>query len=1206
MNLTADQQLAVTHRGSNLLVAASAGSGKTEVLARRCVDLVADTTAPCGVDELLVVTFTRAAAAELRVRIGRMLRTRADATDDRALRRHLHRQQLLLDSADIGTIDAWCQRVVRVHFDTLEIDPAFAILDEQQAALLRRDTLDELMRWVYDDDAPAAQTARDWIGAQLRPDDKFLRDAISSLNRFRERLPDDAAWLAAQHEFWSQDAQALRDAAEARIGEAIRDECAFQLSQLPSVLRRVEDSRLTELFGLYADMLDAWAAAAVKPGRLVETLEAIGAARLRKPSRLDDDDTAVLEEVRDDWLKRRLQSDWSPDLVATTLEPIAEVAKQVLCLLDLEARFHEVLETAKRQRAAYEFGDILRLSLRLLADGHEHAEALRQRYRHILVDEYQDTSPLQVHLLRSLTRPAPGNRFMVGDIKQSIYGFRDAEPRLFARQVGDFETGREPGQVVPLRDNFRSHARLVDAINRIFALLFDPQLGGTRYDDTQRLRARRDERENLTLDARPRVDVWVLDPPAPDHAQHQGDPQQRPEERIEREARLIAAEIRRMIAGCVQIPGRDAAGDVTLRPLAYSDIVVLLRSARVNAALIAAVLRQAGIPCVASGRESLLDSREVQDVRNVLSLLANRNDDIALAGYLRGPMVELSEPELLAVRRAFADEVFATAALRYAEQRDDALAGRLRTALARLDAWTDLSRAAELPVLLRRIVRDTGLDLFALGLPGGPYRAAVLEAFEALAHDFATRQQGGVSEFVEYLDALDGDGLEPAVAVATSQNVVRIMTIHASKGLEFPVVFLAGAGRRFSSRPHSGTLLCDAASGIGLQTFDAATRCDRVSYAHPIVKRQIAATELGEELRLLYVGATRARERLIVVGHLDATTSTRARQHATAGDLPLISRLVANSMLEWVLMATLAAFSQPASGDTPPLFHIEHIDETRLAELANVPAETADASPDELDEQDQRWIEQAERMLRFEPDGTLSRLPAVISVSTLKAAAAEADDHREHEPALPTALGVPMFAETDTGIDGRLRGTAVHRLLELADLRRLARRSGVEAEVRRLLEAGRLEPEQATLIDLDAIVWLASSEIGPLLAGPGVRREVPLIYALPLRDTPERMIVRGIIDCLVETDGGLAIIDYKTDQVAGNELRQRADIYARQLQLYAIAAGALFARPVSRAVLAFLSARALVEVPITEAALAPLRQIDPTTLTAPPATANQI
>ena len=1204
MKLTPSQQAAIEHRGSNMLVAASAGSGKTEVLARRCVSLIADEQRPCGVERLLVVTFTRAAAAELRARIAGMLRETAERETNRVQQRRLREQSLLVDLADIGTIDAWCGRIVREHFAQAGIDTEFSVLGAEDAILIRRAQLDRLFDGLHRGTEPLAPAARAWFARTTAPGDDFLRELVERLNAFREHLVNPVPWFEAQRVADGADATARL------LTTALAEECRFQHAQLAALLAGAADD-VEAAVRAYSDALAGWISTLNTPSELQAVVADIAAFKIPKPRKRKGDtsvEAPLVGEVRKRWLDGRLKKPWEPDAVAEMVTRAPDVAALTATLLDLEDRYETLLQETKRAQATYEFGDVLRMALDLLGDpaGDERrtptdvARRLRGRYEHVLVDEYQDTSPVQVELLRLVTREGAGatNRFMVGDVKQSIYGFRQAEPRLFAEQIEAFEDGTDTGRVQYLSDNFRSHAGVLDALNEVFARLFDRRLGGTQFGVDERLQAGRAELPNPTLSDESRVSVHVVETEvsraAAGEATEEADTDADADvDRIEREAQLAADEIRRMLATGVQVPGRSGDESLVLRPLRLGDIVILLRSARENAVRVARVLRSNGLRCMAAGREGLLDAPEVRDVCTVLEMLANRRQDVPMAAYLRGPLVGLSAAQLVEIRKASpaSGSDFHTAVEQLAEaQPESSLGQNLKHALAQLDDWSCRARDEELPALLLRILQDGSLPLFARALAHGGQRVALLRALQDCAQAFHASGRG-VAEFAEYLAALAAEEIDPGVAAAGDDDVIRIMTIHGSKGLEFPVVFLLGAGNRFNSRSLAEPLQCDQKLGLGLRFKDYDARVELTSAVHHVARQRVRQRELEEELRLLYVALTRARERLVVVGSArPGMWAELQEQYVQPSSLPLISRLNVSSRLEWVLMAAAAGqLHLQRAGSAAQMCVVTH--DPGAIHVAPAAAPDTSHMPTDLTPKDEAWITRSCALLTKPNDTTLATLPAVLSVSAAKELASRGrpeDQARTLPMPMARLRDLPLDAPA-AGPDGRVVGTACHRFLERADLTRLGSLSDVEAQVAAQLADGWLSDEQAVLVPCADVAWFGGTPEGESLARQAdrVQREVPFVYALPAGLPGEHTIVRGVIDCLLTTNDGLVIIDYKTDAVwTAEAVQQRAAGYAVQLQLYAQAATAIFDRPVSRAVLAFLSARRVVDVPIAPVKLA--------------------
>jgi len=1206
MRLTESQRAAVEHRGSDLLVAASAGSGKTEVLTERCLSLLTDSDDPCGVEELLVVTFTRAAAAELRARLSRKLRDAAAAAAP-PLRRHLRRQALLVGLADIGTIDSWCGRIVREHFAQAGVDPGFGMLGEQDALLLRREVMEALFDGIYRGEEPLAGEVRDWLACLPTPDDRLLRELIGRLNEFREHLVNPEPWFARQAGACEQ------DDAQAILAAVLAEECRFQAEQLTALLSRVSETDVAALTP-YARKLGDWHRRLRDAQQLEACITELEEFRFPRAQR-GESRSELVEEVKDRWFERRLKKRWTREIVRSVLATAPRAAARVRTLLALEARYEELLRAAKRSRSVCEFSDVLRMTLDLLGTPTEGpqrtptdiARRLQGRYAQILVDEYQDTSPVQVEILRLVSRSEPqhGNRFMVGDLKQSIYAFRRAEPRLFAMQIDAYEAGTAAGRVQYLSDNFRSHPAVLKPLNRLFALLFDRALGGTPFDMREQLRAARTELENPSWVGRPRVLVHVVEHPNRQQ-QENGEPDEVGVERIEREAQLAADHIHSLLGSQVQVLDRTPDGAPMLRPLRLGDVVVLLRAARGNAGHVARVLRNNGIRCAAIGREALLDAVEVNDVRTILRLLVNRRQDVALAAYLRGPVVGLTPQELVQIRQAAEHGDFFDAVTDYIRQNPaTGLAQRVSTALRRLDEWGLAAQETEVPVLIERIIRESGLRTFTLGLPGGEQRVTVLHALQSLAQTFGGGY--GVAEFVEYLDTLTDEEVDPGVLAVADADVVRIMTIHAAKGLEFPVVFLLGTGNRFNTDTLRRAVLCDEAGGLGLRYPDYSARRTVLNVPHLVLQQRTRQRELEEELRLLYVAATRTREQLVIIGSAGEGSweKQRARWSECGGYLPLIARQSVSNRLEWVFMAVAAGHLHEARDGQPPLIEVQThaAADVRVRSYSAVPDEPQDAEQEAGTPDEAAWVQRTCALLAATPDYSRARLPAALSVSALKELAQH--DMQADTPAAVERFLMHLRAPHLTGEasvqDGAARGQAYHRFLQFANLSCLTTEDEVRNQLAALVATGRLAPTDAELIVPADLVWFATHPQTAWITrhAAAVRREVPFVYALPLGDTGESTIVRGVIDCLVETPEGIVLLDYKTDlggrrssvrnavtgapapdKLAG-DLAERVPGYRMQVQLYASAAGRIFQRPVVRALLVFLCARHVIEVPLT-------------------------
>ncbi len=1226
MKVTEQQRRAIEARGTDVLVSASAGSGKTEVLALRCAALVADADRPCPVDRLLVVTFTRAAAAELRSRVARKLREQF-RTGPTAHRAYLRRQLARMGAAEICTLDAWYARIVRDHFGAAGVDPRFEPLSADEARMLREETLDGLFEDIFAGrEAGVGPAVLEWLRRSGNSEDRFLRDMVQAADEFESRLVSPSEWRRGARV--SHEAADSGAAARAVLAPALLAELELQRDALAAWLSAAGGAGATGRLPAYFACLGEWSAALkTSPEALLGVIDAWEECPLRA-ARRGSAAPPFESQVRELWLNKRLRGAWKD--VREWIGSAADASHLALTLLDLVAAFQTRLRRAKRERGVCEFADVQRMALDLLGGPEREqggprtpsdvALALRERYEHVLVDEFQDISPIQAETLRLVSRGGsggPGNRFLVGDVKQCIYAFRSADPRIIVATAAAMDRGDAGGLVVPLTDNFRAHARLIDAINAVFVAVFRAELGGAAYDDRHRLVARRDELPNRVLDAAARFEVHVLEAPAsggrgerePDEDSDGAAAARQPLEQIEREAALVAERIRDMLAGGVEVLDR-VDGRPVLRPLRYADVAILARKGVANTALVARALRSARIPCIAGGREKLLESMQVSDLRSVLALLVDRDDDIAMAAYLRGPLVGLTEPELAAVRAAGPRGSYAGAVERYARHGPDgALRERVAGALRGLDAWLALSRTLELPALIRRIIRDGDLESFALGLPAGEHRVEELRALQRFASGFPPGS--GVGEFVQYLDDLAQREVEPETPVSAGADAVRVMTIHAAKGLEFPVVFLVGTGAELRRAGRTPVVRFDEALGLGLSFNDVRARrvIRDARYASFRMSAQRAA--LSEEMRLLYVAATRARELLVVVGHAPAPVQpiaardeprpAAAGEVAPLGEVPLITLLSARSMLDWVRIGVAAA--RAAEGGPNALVQeCEH--GLEAAVTGGGGGEAGKLSAPSWTAGDEAWVARAAATVAAPATLEAANWPAVLAASELKTRTVRGRTGDGRAEAMQVALrpplvggGRPGAARADVDLEtvrwdaagGAVRGTACHRFLQHADLQRLSSAAAVADEAQRLSERGLLAASDVPLVPADDVAWFFGETMGRQVASAAtrVRREVPFVRALPIPAPGDArpddfLLIRGQIDCILDEADGLTILDYKTDALESDaEVGERVAHYGPQLTAYGWAAGGILARPVARLVLVFLRARRIELVPMT-------------------------
>ena len=928
---TDEQRLGIETVGHHVLVSAAAGSGKTAVLAERCAYLVCDAEGRCDVTSLLVVTFTRAAAAEMRERIELALRRRlTPATEPTHLER-LTRQTRLLGNASIGTLHAFCIDLLREHFQLVGLDPAFTILDEDQSVLLRRQIAEQLFSERYD--AEDADAFHHFVEDYGRKDDDDLIGKVLSAAALLESIVDPQAWLAeARHRL---EEAAARPLAESELGKELIDEINRLLDELDGLFEAATTTvaRFPEMRAYRPHLaelrtfIDRWKAVLNKSGYaafavavLIE-LPRIPSIRAGTPGK--DECKSAVDALRNAMKPEGTLACWCRFTEAEWRDGTARTIEPTEVFLDLVQEFAARFAAAKRAQRVLDFGDLERLTLQLLDDHGEPtdiARLCRRRYAHVLVDEYQDINEVQERILQRLSRDGDGrggNLFCVGDVKQSIYRFRLAQPENFRHRAERFGRGkaRNGGQVIDLRTNFRSRPAVLDCLNALFErMMIGPAMEIT-YDETHRLGAP----EQSAYDCLPckdsPVELHLLTDDSSD------------ETKAEREGAFVASQIRKLMSDQTEIVDRSTG---TTRKLKFSDIAVLLRSLKGKADDFATALRMAGIPVYSDSNSGFFETQEVRDLRALLAVMDNAQHDVPLAAVLRSPLLRLEYPEdaMAAARLAYPSDAvpFHAAIAQHVATFDT----DLRQAMQTISQWRALANQRPLDETLQTILRDSGYLAYIAALHDGEQRVANVQAFLDRARRFCqSAQRQDLSRFRQFLDALanESDIGQPSIAAAAG-DAVRITTVHRAKGLEFAVVFVPDLGKKHSMQSTAGSILVDRNGYVGLAVVDQDLRVQYPSLAQLMAKSAIRRQILAEELRVLYVAATRACERLILVGSCTCKSRDgwKGRFATHVGPLPADVMLSASTPLEWIASAgyavatalpTLITIHEPDEGTAP-------------------------------------------------------------------------------------------------------------------------------------------------------------------------------------------------------------------------------------------------------------------------------------------------
>jgi ATP-dependent helicase/nuclease subunit A len=1254
---TESQLAAITHPGGDLIVSAAAGSGKTAVLAERCARLVCGGKG-CGVENLLVLTFTEAAAAEMKARIAAAIAGKLKEGANRAAgdERWLRRQAAMIDRANISTLHAFCARILRQHFHEAGVDPAFEVMDQDEASLLQEEILQSLIaKWhklppgldpaagvtaerFEDIFERYAQGSEGACGALVLGLHRMLA-TTESPERFKERarraFGEDAAETVEQYSSDAlmgrlKEARLVAQRAHDEVSGLLNDDKEDMVVGLREALLQISES-IDDLRDLG---LKAWPYLATKLKykwmRLYEVEHVSDFAGLK---------ARTWQEVKDTFQETARLFQQDPQRMVADLKSLAAPLE---ALLAMGEAFDAAYGEAKRAQNQLDFADLERYALNLLrAPGSLAAVALREQFRHVLVDEFQDINPLQEALLEAVRHPGRfdgrGNLFVVGDVKQSIYGFRLAEPELFITRekaaLASDASGTLPRRHVALQENFRSHLRLLEVMNAVFRRVLTPEVVGVDYAHGHELRGGKTDQ----ADALAEVHLAAPDAAADDadeveesgEAEEEGDTPSA----AETEARLVAQRIESLIREGRLIHQKDGPP----RKVEYRDIAILLRSARTHGMIFLRALSDRGIPVHADLQNGFFDTPEVRHAVALLQVLDNPRQDIPLATVLLGPFGNFSHDDLALIRLTFdrKEVSFAEAAGKYPRGADETrlrdapadtvnLTGRLVDFFNRLTRWRNMLLGRPLHEGLAAIFAESGIYAYLAASDAGRQRVANLQMLHQRALAFASFRKQGLHRFLRFIEKLrqqeEADGGEAPI-LSEASNVVRIMTIHKSKGLEFPVVFVSGLGSLLRLA-EGGSVVLHRDLGVGLSVVDLERNIQYPSAATLRIREARRRSSRAEELRLLYVAMTRARDGLILTGHLrkaDEIQSWRKTWQGHAGAVPEDVLLKGRRALDWLMPALVLAGGRgggsglavawpDARGETTAQAGTQVAVYLHRAAESAVASETAPAGdavrlmegqPLEVGgagEEIAALVERVTQRYGFESEAAR---PAVQTVSFLKTLT---DQAAEEGAVLPEALE-PLaelsadHAAIDEQIEAaRLRGLATHRILELVDFARCDSEARLQEQVAALVEQKQLTAEEARRADWEGIRWfLWHSRAGARVASAAraggrqlLRRELPFAWVgggksdgegdpAPL---PEDLsTIRGVIDVLLVDPASKSgeIIDYKTDSARLWE--GRVDDYRRQMRYYMAAAGDILGFPIQTATLVFLAARQEVVVP---------------------------
>lgn len=1275
VTFTRTQQRVIDERGKNLLISAAAGSGKTAVLVERIVKMVCDGENPVDIDRLLVVTFTNAAAAQMRERISRALQERLSRDP---ANEHIQRQSTLLYNAQITTIDSFCLFVLRNQFHTIGLDPGFRIGEEGEMRLLRGEVLAQVLEEAYAQGDPSFLHAMEYFSTGSR--DLAVETEVLTLYDFAMSMPFPEKWLNDRRADYCT--SGLRESMSEQAGESAP--APGGLSSLPWMEELMGHVRLL-LAGcaqklqaavklceepdgpyLYAELLEREAETVEK---LIDLCGQIESAEQRNAGNDDltdgvrntgDYDTlcAAFCSVRFDRLPSKKDDTISPakreaakllrGSVKDTLSELRtsffagneeqvcrqmESCKTALdALLDVTLSFKEAFDAAKREKNVLDFDDIEHFALQVLLrkeDGEsasqrnaqgstngfwggyvptETALAYRSSYQEILIDEYQDSNLVQEYLLSSISGEAEGryNRFMVGDVKQSIYKFRLARPELFLEKYEEYGKGGEQALRINLHQNFRSRTEVLDSVNALFYRLMGKALGGIVYDEQAALHpgAAYPSADTPASGAGASLADTENGAPSPYRTElllvQEGEG---PEELTakEREAYAVAAKIKELLRD-LEVTDRETG---KLRRASFSDIVILLRTLSGWDEVFLRVLEEEGIPVYVTSRTGYFAATEVQELLHFLRVLDNPLQDIPLYGVLHAYLGGFTEEEIALVRAAYPKKRYLYGALKACASSPvdipAPLCQKAAVFLDRIARYRDLAVYTGVYELLQTILRESGYLSYVAARPEGGKRRANVEMLLVKAADYEKTGYFGLYHFLRYMEQLEKYEVDYGEAAMQDENadVVRIMSVHKSKGLEFPICFVSGLSRRFRAKEGEGSVLADVDAGLGVDYVDPVLRVRAKSLRKNAVAVKRKRDNLAEELRILYVAMTRAEEKLVLTGGVKDLEKTalsllplRRRKEKL---LPYDVLYGTGSLLSFVLSALSGnrcldglyeAGSVEADKEAPDygeemgisveLTGWDHVVEEKIGEvLHGEEAKRMLLSQAQADEE--LLTELSYRFSYRYPHENLKNLYTKTTVSELKKAGMQEETDLsahlfEDRPVVPY---FPKFIENDERVTGSMRGSAFHKVMELFDFTKLtievnqnpdAARALLQEQMDQMLREERLSKgyyEAVSIPKLSAFLTSGAAWRMAQAARAGrLYKEQPFVLGLPANrlkpefPPEETVLIQGIIDVFFEEEDGFVVLDYKTDAVEkAEELVKR---YQVQLAYYSEALTQIF------------------------------------------------
>lgn len=1165
---TTDQQHAIECCKGSVLVSAAAGSGKTAVLVERVIRRLTDEDNPCSAEDLLIVTFTRAATAQMREKIGAAIlkRLSEDPTD-----RHLRRQYMLLPFAKICTIDSFCNDLVRENFHALGISPDYSLLDNETAVIMKNDVCEAMLERAYEEDSDGSFSGLSDMMSSGSSDEDFAK-LIIKMYDISTAYPFPDLWLDSLIEEYSQP-DINKSCWGGIIKKYVCDMLDYCVSSSNDMMAAMEsDPIVADAYGaavqsdinMYAELREKVNRDWDEALEAFNTVKYMGLGRVPKGYESETKNAVMTARKK---LKDLLKK--VPNIMCVSSgehsEDVRLMRGPVTKLIELVKQFGREYSAEKDKMNSADFSDILRRALNLLAvsDGRggyiktDLARELSSHYVEILVDEYQDINEAQDMIFKAISADE-NNLFTVGDVKQSIYRFRQAMPEIFLRRrstTHSFESGKYPLGIT-LGSNFRSRVGVTSCVNYIFRQLMSTEAGELEYDDSEALNAAAEYPERDT----------------PDCELHVVTDKGNRADTLEAQARYVARYIDRTVREGKTLVTKGGA----LHPASYGDFCILLRTAKNVSSVYANALSERGIPVFSPETGGFFEAAEISFILSLLRVLDNPVQDIPLAAVMLSPLFGFSAGELADIRASAKERLEAgeteplyRSVAASADEGDEKAAAFLK----KIESLRRLSLTLSAGELVRRVCEETGFDAIAGAMPDGERRRLNVGLLCDYAEKYEAAGNLGLSGFIRFIDKVARTSGDLATAARPSENadIVRIMTVHQSKGLEFPICILADMQHAFNERDNTESVLISSSAGLGMKrrTEDGISVYDTASRRAAVITSERMGR--SEEMRVLYVALTRAKENLIMVTSVPNPEKGLAKVAVECGigeRANPFAVLRMNNFSDLVLMALMrhpaADELRKLSGVDVPIFLPEK-DRFKLKVVVSDSESfmTESANEQKIAAKPVFFDEVCERLDYSDPRSVLSSVPAKRAASD----GSERGINREY-----FASSRPAFMSSG-GLTPAQRGTATHKFMQFSDY--AAARADIESELARLVDVGFLSEEEGKAVNVSAAKrFFMSSLAERIFASDNVMREKKFAALFPAKffyseltgeAAEEKIVVQGIADCVFVEDGKLVIVDYKTD--TGVDAEALLDRYSAQLGIYREALSQALGMPVKETLL---------------------------------------